>query len=376
MIAFIKKVIIFLLPLSLIFAFPIFVIYNSREFFSSQDIIAQQAHFPDALFGFLYTSDLDLAYKKKLIDMKHPQVLAVGTSKVMEIRKEFFLSPEMFANAGVPIGDTSIGDMENLIEHLEGSSTPKLIFLGVDQDLLYADYRKEDIKRDPPFVERISALAINTSRNVYLDFFAHKYDVLELSRQHQINPSMGIGALLHGDGYRSDGSYRYHKAEQNAALEEEVSAKISARVQEIKTTPIPITEYRKEQLRLNLVSLSRILQLCKDKGITVVGFTPPYPKPVYETMLSSSGLENNMVARAPQEVSSLFAAYHDPFFDFSSVDNFGGGQDVFIDVLHGTDVMYVHMMLAMASQTHVLDAYLDISALKSMLQAKQKFLPF
>lgn len=372
MMRFLFKTCLFLSSLLIIFTFPFFVVYISREYVSPKEAVEVQSTFPEALFGLLYHSNLDYLYKKDLIQTKHPKIIAIGSSKVMEIRKEFFLKPDEFVNAGIPIGDTSIGTMEHLIEGLKGSDLPNVIILGIDQDLLYEKYEDKSDIRNPSLFTRIGDLALYTSRNIYLDALAKKYSIRNLFSLHERSPNMGINALIHGDGYRADGSYRYHNAEVNKNLANQVALQTEAQVKDIKATNI---EAHKEELASNLAALERIVRFCKENNITLIGFMPPYPKPIYEAM-NTQDVRKDMLTAVPEDVNAIFSRYQFPLFNFSSTDSFGGENDTFIDTLHGTDVMYVHMMLAIASRTHTLDRYLNVQALNAMAKTKGSFLPF
>lgn len=377
MLFFIKKVILFLIPLLLIFIFPILVIYLGREYSSSKEVVKTQIDFPEAIFGFAYNSDSNLLYKKILIEKKSPEVAVVGTSKVLEIRKEFFLTPGNFINAGVPISDTSVYDMEKLTQLLQSSDKVKVLIIGIDQDLLYKD--NSQVKSEPSrfLIVRISKILGNVTRNIYLDYFSHKYFISELMQKLQTSHNIGLFALVGGNGFRSDGSYIYSKEQNNSKLQEIVNFKVSAKIKEIKLDTKPINEYQKKQFDSNLQSIKRILDICKSKDIVVVGFMPPYPKPIYKAMLDNNGIYKDMLIVSPQKVSNIFNEYGYSFFDFSSVDTVGGQNDIFIDDLHSTDVMYVRMMLYISSKTKALNQYLDIKALKIMLEnSKNGFLIF
>ena len=57
-----------------------------------------------------------------------------------------------------------------------------------------------------------------------------------------------------------------------------------------------------------------------------------------------------------------------PFFDMSSIATFGGKDTWFVDGIHGTDRMYLAMLVYMIKHTDVLNGSVSLQMLEEMMQ--------
>src|SRR3989344_7099906 len=98
---FIFKVAVFLLPIALLFAFPVTVFLLGREEYSTKIAVQMQSIDPDIILGKAYTDTDNTAifYKTQLVREKNPEIITMGSSRTMEFRKEFFSQPEAFVGA-------------------------------------------------------------------------------------------------------------------------------------------------------------------------------------------------------------------------------------------------------------------------------------
>lgn len=376
MLLFLKKIILFLIPVGVIFAFPIYIIIMAREYISIDDAVTIQARIPTAIFGFGYDDISQISYKEKLIAVKNPTVIALGTSKVMQIRKEFFIQPDKFVNAGG--AGRTFGDMEILIQNLPQESNIKIIILGVDQEMFYRSYDSGTVRKDTDGLIRFIKILSMMSRRVYLDYFSHKYVLSDLINNARINSNIGLPAILYDSGFREDGSYKYGQAEHNPDRKEKVFKEIDAVAAQTKIAKLYESEGEENsQLEINIQALKRILDECKKRNITVIGVMSPYPTPIYEAMKQSKGLAYKESVVLPDKVRAIFASYTNPFFDLSSLTTFSGKEGEFVDSIHITDVSQLRTIIYIAEHTKILDSFVDIIKLKEILQkSKSDFLSF
>ena len=208
------------------------VIFYGREFYSIKEVVATQKEFSQTIFGFSYVSTLFFPYKNLLFREQNGNVIALGTSRVMEIRKEFFIKPNSFVNAGGAV--RSLNDAEKFVNDLPNNSNLKVIFFGLDQEMLYEDLNKNSDKKELLFPKRMIDTFSFMSRRMYLDYFSHKFNLNTLINNSKENHNIGISALINGDGFRYDGSYRYFEAQTNKNLIEDVNKRIQEKVGVIK----------------------------------------------------------------------------------------------------------------------------------------------
>lgn len=368
MVSFFKKIIVFLIPVGFIFLLPVTVIYLGKEYLSIKEVVALQSKNQEVIFNFAYNGSSHLAYKQALIDAKSPRVVVFGTSRVMEIRKEFFIDQESFVNAGCPCMSKTLGDIEFFIEQIDASSSIQLIMLGLDREMFY---KKDSRSIDTEF-SKIIALKDTlflTSKNIYLDYFSHKYSLSDIYRPS--NNNIGISAMVHGNGFRSDGSYLYAKEKIDKNRNENVRKLIEIEKQTILKTNHSTSVAETKTVDYNLEKLKTILELCHEKGITVIGFTLPYPEPIYSDMKNSSGVYNDMVTVVPEKLSLLFKSYKMEFFDIPSQETLKAKDTEFVDSLHGTDVMALRMMLYMGERSKKLNEYSSMQTLRTILRNTQ-----
>lgn len=371
---FIKKILIFSLPVSLIFVFPAIVIFLGREYISHPDVVQTQMNFPEVIFGTAYNSESFTTYKRFLVEEKKPKIIALGTSRVMQLRKEFFKEPETFVNAGGAV--KTLEDIDFFIKNLPIDNKVEVIILSLDQNMFYENLTSKEGGEESVLPVRLMRLG-SMSRKIYLDYMTHKFTLTELINKYDNSKNIGLIALTEGDGFRSDGSYRYNKAPYKQSRNDTVSIEIQQKINDIKQNTPEISSKQKHLFNVNLELLSNILDLCEQKNIIVIGFTPPLPEPIYQTMSNTVGLDKEMVTTVPEEVLNIFTEHDSDFYDLSSPMVFGGNETEFVDTIHGTDVMYLKIMLYMSERTDVLDKYTDSKFLRIVIQnTKQDFLSF
>jgi hypothetical protein len=372
MIRFYAKLLLFTLPLALLLVFPGCVVYLSKEYLSSKEVVIEQINHPETLFGFGYNGVSFYGYKQELVAMRHSQIIALGTSRVMQFRQIMFKEPEMFTNAGG--AGASVDDMYTFVQSLPKDTQVKVILLGIDQDKLYVPSiphtEEERLK-----LLRFLKLTVTMSRKIYVDFFAHSYSLAEVIQTSQTTRNIGLSALVKGDGFRSDGSYQYTQAYNNSSLESGVSSQVEKQIVAIHTN-VYQSEAVRNQLEKNLITLELLLSLCRTRGITVIGFSPPYPQALYNEMATSTGQYQDMVIETPQRLSILFQKYNFSFVNGSSPASFGGKDNEVIDAVHGTDAMYARLLVPLLSHSSGLKEYTNTSLLTKLLTNEHHgFLP-
>ncbi len=363
--SFFVKIILFSIPLCVLFLFPATVLFLGREYFSFKEVVNAQQKNPETLFGFAYNGEPFYMYKNYLVKIENPKVIALGTSRVMQFRKEFFTEDTHFINAG-GAGKT-IADIDRFVASLPKDGSVKVIILGLDKDALTAPLviggdNKEDI-----LPIRFIKLSVMMSRRIYLDYVANKYTVNDIKNAYTSTTNIGISALVHGDGFRSDGSYRYGGAMQNPARLSALSDQINEQVGNISQTQRFFTDDEKNNFEKNVRVLGRVLVKARERGVVVIGFMPPYPTPIYNAMV----LHDNSLAHLSAELNNLFTKEGMYFFDISSIETVGGKETEFVDTNHGTDMLYAKIISTLYDKSKAISPYVDIKRLRAALKNTQ-----
>jgi hypothetical protein len=280
----------------------------------------------------------------------------------MQFRKEFFTEDTHFINAG-GAGKT-VTDIDRFITSLPKESSVKVIILGLDKDVLIAPLAIGDDNKEDILPIRFTKLSVMMARRIYLDYFANKYTVGDIKNAYTSTTNIGISALVHGDGFRADGSYRYGGAMQNPARLSALSDQINEQVGNISQTQRFFTGDEKNNFEKNVRVLGRVLVNARERGIVIIGFMPPYPTPIYNAMI----LQNNSLAYISTELNSLFTKEGMYFFDASFVETVGGKETEFVDTNHGTDMLYAKIISTIYDKSKVISPYVDIKRLRAVLK--------
>src|ERR1043165_3488984 len=117
------------LPFILYYGIAFGVLLKSGELHSADDVVALQKEHT-ILFGQAYQNP-DKYYKLTSAIGHKPEVLALGTSRIMQIRDVFFRDKSRFYNAGG--GADHIGLYKAFREHMPKEALPKVLIISCDQ---------------------------------------------------------------------------------------------------------------------------------------------------------------------------------------------------------------------------------------------------
>lgn len=362
---FLKKLLFFIAPLSVLFIFPTTVLILGKEYLSYDEVIKTQMSNKDALFGFAYNGASFYPYKEAMVNNNSPEVVALGTSRVMQIRREFFTATTTFINAGG--AGKSFEDIEHFIQTLPSST--KVVLLGFDEEVFNGPYASIERKEEYVLPLRLTLLSVRFARRMYLDFAHGKFTLAELVARSKEEDHIGISALLHEDGFRADGSYNYGSfyARNNKQEHMVTQVKEMLKQQEGKEF-LDLTEKVRSK---NIASLQRTLSYAKEKGIVIIGFSTP----VHPELLKNATMAKGATLMA-QTLGPLFEAEQMPFFDMSTIVPYGGTSSEFVDALHATDKLHAKMLLYFRSRVSPLRTYVNQNLETKVRSTGKEYLSF
>ena len=129
---------VFLILVSAIIGFGVICLYKAGELYSFSSYIHPLQE--DQLFGLGY-SYYDKSYKFHMTnEVEHPEVLALGSSRIMQVKRSIVSPDYSFYNAGGAIQNAR--ELPLFISKLHDS--PKLILVNIDQWWFNRDYIAED----------------------------------------------------------------------------------------------------------------------------------------------------------------------------------------------------------------------------------------
>lgn len=298
------------------------------------------------------------AYKFNQIKNIKPSILSLGTSRVMQFRKEMFnKNSTKFFNGGGMI--QNLDDLELFLKNDQIVKDLKVIILGVELWWFNEKFMITSQKRN--FLEEIK-------RDDALDGFAHanifrlsifkmlnlkKYvnapglgDYRDIFRKKKKDNHYGILANQKSTGFRIDGSYKYATALPN----DEVGWKFIDRekppvLKRVKLNSggfiatSDLSEKRMEQFK-------RIMEKCRKEKILLLTFLPPFPENVIKELNINPGT-NEIWIKYRKIVPEMIRKEGYYCIDASRTSFMGLDDRCMLDGFHALETFHVKLLLKM-----------------------------
>lgn len=324
----IKKITVIFLPSSIMLIILFIISIMANEIYLFGSVVASQE--VDELYGIGF-SDYNVEYKLSNLVKRNPEIAVIGTSRVMQFRKDSFES-HSFYNAGGVI--SQVGHLRPILNYLlDEDAVPEIIIVGLDQYFFNA---KWDLVRDSDAINYESRL-----RNTPVIVLPNRIRlIIEVLNQPEsfINVllsdsnNIGLQGKLFNQGFRYDGSYYYGRYYEygfdNDPGFEDTLFRIEYGINRF--------EFGQEYNVKAMEELGLFLALAAHNNIKVVGFMPPFA-PMINDVMSKSG-EYLYITKASVSINNLFEEYGFNYYDFTSMPETFDAN--FIDGFHGDDYIY------------------------------------
>jgi hypothetical protein len=318
-----------------------FFLWRQGEFISLPDVVRQQWNGNTSSplrYGTAVHADT-AAYKAELWRQAPAQVVALGSSRVMQFRQEQFRVP--FLNLGGTVGPASAGRKRAATWF--ANDAPKLVLLGVDfWWLVWEESRFAALEHGEETRRFRPDLLVQPTEWLWNGRLTSKEYFATLSGQPATYPGIGVKARLRGTGFSPDGSYHYSPP---GVLAPQVGAKqLQVAAREIRdglgrfthaTTPHPE----------DMAELFGLIADLQAKGATVVVFLPPLPAAVYAE-LQAHPKEFEYIDGFLTEARRLGVTCHN-LHDPASV---GAVDDDFVDDYHGGSPLAAKVLATLAKR--------------------------
>lgn len=300
----------------------------------------------------------DLEFKMLSANLRQPQVLMVGSSRVLQFRAQFFdKQPREFYNAGAPAW--TLDEVRRLLDGL--TFTPRVVILGLDQPWF-----------NDAYVADVLPESVNDFANVFMVNRSFLQDVIggesfDLGAYlRRIEPghgglALGLRAIRDGHGFRNDGSeqygdflvahWLYPENERQRHLDE-------------------LRDGKEMYVYGNTVSQTRVAQLeemlawYQQQGIFVIGYLPSYMPTLYPQLIADGN--HTYVQKLDGVLAPLFAQYGFAYFNFSDGAALGATDDDFFDGWHASERINLRLYEQMlAALPDVLGDYSDPAVLQA-----------
>jgi hypothetical protein len=359
---FLVRLILFIVPVAGMLLTPILFAVYMGEAMPLRLVVNMQSGAEPVLYG---PSDRDpiFAYRLLSIQMRQPEVLFAGSSRILQFRSGLLnKNSRAFFNSG---GEGwNLSDVRELVAHLDGESAPKIMFLGIDQPWFNADFVHWEESRNLNPAEIDIPRSVAATRKVLDEVMAEEVQFETLiERDEWVRHATGLGlfALQFGRGYRNDGSFQQGELVRDPNLGELGRANDLERVPEGWRQFVKGNEVSDEML----AELDDFLQMTEDRDIFVIGFAPPFTPSIYEVMVSSG--EHDYLTQSAPLIQDIFERHNYPYFDFSNAAWIGGVDEELYDGWHATELLSLRMYNAMLEALpDVLAPYSDLEHLQQI----------
>jgi hypothetical protein len=322
-----------------------FLTYRSGELLPINAIIRIQQSSDNVLVG-MAIQNIDAQMKFESTKIINPDILALGTSRVMQFRREYFNDDVLFYNAG--------GVVANLVQYIDFitalEQNPEYVIIGLDQYFFNENYAK-----------------LNQGHVIY----TYNYDPIKIVvsvfrkilqkelliyQSYAYNNNLGLTAKVHGDGFRKDGSYFYNRIINEP--DSDYSSKFVFPFEDtIKRIDVGNArfEYGEDIYRESVEQVILLLNECKKRKITVISFLPPFA-PYINLKMEESG-NYNYVKKIYATLYPIFEQFGYEFYDFTDSSHLSD-DTMYIDGFHGDDNVYHNILLNIKSNNSILAGYI------------------
>lgn len=360
---FLLKLGLFLIPVALVVGAPLALAVYMGEAMPISHVVAMQLGDEPVLYGPTDRETI-FAYKLASVQARDPDVLFIGSSRLLQCR-EWLLNrdPDAFYNAG---GEGwTLREIRALVEHLDADSTPPVMIVGLDQPWFNAEYVDWEPVHTLYIGDGTPQRALAAARRVLDDVLAGEVELSALlDRQGWVRGATGLGlnALRFGRGYRNDGSHQEGDLLVNPELGE------LGRTHDLDAADDDWRQYV-EGNRVDadmLQELVSFLNLARERGITVIGVSPPFMPSIYEMMIENG--EHEYLPRSADRLENVFRRNGFAYYDFSNAAWVNGTDEELYDGWHPSEKlclrMYIHIL---REQPDILSPYSDLAYLESLL---------
>lgn len=334
---------------------------NAHEHTTFREIVKIQ-HAKNAIYGTAINQNT-FAYKIELVRHTAPKIIALGSSRVLELREQFFNTS--FVNCGGAMNSLEEGRV--FLTELFRYHKPEVVILGLDfwwfsdlftQREIFAYHRNTgaDLTLDKLIKPYELLISSKISARDYLAILLFKNN-----RNHVTNyVNLGLLAIKRSDGFRKDGSYLYANTIAGFAPDGQRAIGFDDRLD-----PKRRFEFGTNLSQNRLKALAEITTMCLDHNVMPVMIIPPVSTVILQRMIARPD-KYGYVFRFQEHVKSLpLEAY-----DFHNIEEAGAYDCECIDGVHIGDVAYQKILLKILKRNpnSILNNYVNTSLLDKMVR--------
>lgn len=350
---FVASVLLFLLPVLLVMGTFGFVVYQSGEWRTEEEIAARVIAGEPAFLGLAYRDNRQY-YKHLVADGKAADLLVLGSSRSMQFSSKFFTQPS-FYNAGG--GANFAHEYRYFLEHISPESLPDTLILVLDQYYFQNVWSPKEAWPTLGY-EHYVFNGSDALLRVIKDWAIGKYSLKDAF--FPAPDTYGIAAVGRGSGFYADGSYCYGNLMDHPERGTDVGFHDSFdRI----TRGVERFEWADAVYEPAVEEIRNLLEFCQEHEIQVVGVLPPYAPSVYNRMIESG--KYGYLDQLPDVLGEVMQSYGFELFDFTNMPQ--TRDEEYVDGYHGGDRVYARLTLELSEKSRILAGQIDVDYLTHAL---------
>ncbi len=330
---------------------------NNGEFLSLKQIVRKQLDSKDAVIYGTAIHDDTYFYKLALCKEAKPEIVAAGSSRMLQFRKDFFTKSYVTAGGAMSSFEEGMFTLENIISN---DSNLRAVLLGIDFWWFNPKNKSARMYHEP---SRLSLqkllLPFKWLREGKISFSQYLSSIVKPGPSNLI----GISAAAKGSGYLSDGSYFYNQEAGVASSRKYVGI---SRKEAAEGTGkfLPSEKMDRESFK----TMVRLLDILKSKNIrTAVFLTPVAPSVAKEIASFPDKFKYVDELREELKRSGIKC------YDFIDPSFLGSTDSEFFDGIHGNGLNCERMLDFMYKDMDpVFKSMLDIRRIRKDLEASER----
>ncbi len=362
-----KKSVYFLTPVLIVILFPFVVFIYCGEFVSAKKIMEKQLSGKPVLYGKLLPSVGGEYSKLELLKLRKPDIITLGNSRVLQIRKKFFRDDVIFFNGG---GIAGLANYRKTFEKISSEELPDYVIVGLEQSYFSTNSEKNEVKdlvQDE--IDRDFFMGVlNGWRNFYTHLLDGRYSFNDFFSFSDYDvEKIGVRAKIKNFGIKNDGSSdygNYLKPIYDPTNEDYKFKDTLRRIEKGSNLFFKGDKVSDESISV----LNEFLQFCDEKKIYVIGFLPPYAQEIYAELKKNGGYQ--YIFEMDKALKPIFENYNYSFFDYTDMISFGAPREEIIDGIHASEKAYLRLFIDMAEKDDRLGELVDIEFLKKRLKTE------
>jgi hypothetical protein len=358
---------LFSLPTLLVLGIPAAIGLSTGECFHVDQVVQAQSGPQEVLFGAAYGAP-DAAFKLRRTLLEKPQVLVIGSSRVLNIRRDFIRPEVTFYNAG-RISD-KIWNLRQALMRIPPDQLPSHLIVGIDQYQFNAAACD-----DTP--QAITTAMVEKRFSTEQDGWIRLPEIAPLMLKDilsgKIHPRtespgwqpIGLAATMNGCGFRNDGSYRYGDVISTPPASRSAADRLASSLKRIRKGSRSF-EHGQSIHQPNISEIGELLEWCRKHHIHVIAYLPPYAP----STLNAMRREPAPYAYLPlvhSTLKPLFDRYGFIVHDFTEVP--GATDDQFIDGFHPSERVDAEILLHIALLDPVAAEMINSNHIQSLIAA-------